>query len=206
MQKEWKQKIAVKQFQHFKPWIQNRPDPWKLGSTKEHTLLESLKSLGKLKEDQYILPWVELRLSLFKVHFDLRKVYFTVTWKIYQIFTFQNCLISSKPWTPEKFAQKTWCQRMSEIQTFCTILTASHYENRRPKPRFEDKISISKYDWLSWKAYKAQITQKVFEIVTISTRKLPTYTNNDYQKEIIRGVFMRTADRGILPLDSFTMQ
>ena len=37
--------------------------------------------------------------------------------------------------------------------------------------------------------YKSQFTQEIFEIVSIATKKPPTYTNDDEQEEGIRGKF-----------------
>ena len=37
--------------------------------------------------------------------------------------------------------------------------------------------------------YKPQITQEIFEIVAIVTKKLPTYTIKDEQEEVIGGKF-----------------
>ena len=56
------------------------------------------------------------------------------------------------------------------------------------KPKFEigDRVHISKYDLPFRNGYKPQFTEKVFEIVAISSRKPPTYTIGDEQDEIIR--------------------
>ena len=60
---------------------------------------------------------------------------------------------------------------------------------RKLKFKVGDKVRISKYDLHFGKNYKPQFPQEVFEIVAISSRKLPTYTIKDEQVEIIRGKF-----------------
>ena len=52
-----------------------------------------------------------------------------------------------------------------------------------------DRVRISKYELPFKKGYKPQFTQKNFEIVAIATKKHPTYTIEDEQKEVIRGKF-----------------
>ena len=64
-------------------------------------------------------------------------------------------------------------------------------EFRKPQFKIGDRDRISKYDLPFRKGYKPQFTQKVFEIVEISSRKPPTYTIKDEQDEIIRGKFFR---------------
>ena len=61
-------------------------------------------------------------------------------------------------------------------------------------PKFEiaDRIRIPKYDLPFRKGYKPQFTRDVFEIVAVSSGKLPTYTLKDeqdgkyYQEELIK--------------------
>ena len=62
-------------------------------------------------------------------------------------------------------------------------------ENRKPKFKVGDRVSISKYDLAFRKCYKPQIIKEVFEIVAISSKKPPTYTIKDEQEENIRGKF-----------------
>ena len=62
-------------------------------------------------------------------------------------------------------------------------------EFRKPKIKIGDRVRISKYDLPFRKGYKPQFTQKVFKIVAISSKKLPTYTIKDEQDEIIRRQF-----------------
>ena len=62
---------------------------------------------------------------------------------------------------------------------------------RKPQFKIRDRIRISKSDLLFRKGCNPQFTQKVFEIVAISSRKPPTYTLKDEQDEIIRGKFHR---------------
>ena len=52
-----------------------------------------------------------------------------------------------------------------------------------------DTFRITKYDLPHRKSYKPQFTREVFGIVTISSRKLPTYTIKYEQDEFIRGMF-----------------
>ena len=62
-------------------------------------------------------------------------------------------------------------------------------EYKKPEFGIGDRVRVSKYDLLFRKGYKPQITQEIFEIVTITTKKLPTYTIKDEQEEVIRGKF-----------------
>ena len=50
-------------------------------------------------------------------------------------------------------------------------------------------MQISKYDLPYSKGYKPQLTQEVFEIVAIATRKPPAYTIKDEQDQIIQDNF-----------------
>ena len=52
-----------------------------------------------------------------------------------------------------------------------------------------DRCRISKYDLLFTRGFKAQLTEEIFEIVEISSKKPPTYTIKDEEDEIIRGKF-----------------
>ena len=71
---------------------------------------------------------------------------------------------------------------------FLSILYSKPLREFR-KPKFEngDRVPISKCDLPFRKSHRPQFTKKVFEIVAISSRKLPTYTIKDEQDEIIRG-------------------
>ena len=62
-------------------------------------------------------------------------------------------------------------------------------EYKKPKFGNGDRVRISKYDLPLRKGYKPQSTQEIFEIVTIATKKRPTYTIKDEQDEVIRGKF-----------------
>ena len=62
-------------------------------------------------------------------------------------------------------------------------------EFRKPKFESGDRVPNSRYDLLFRKGYKPQLTEEVFEIDAISSRKPPTYTIKDEQHEIIRGKF-----------------
>ena len=62
-------------------------------------------------------------------------------------------------------------------------------EFRKPKPKVGDRVRISKYDLPFRKSYKPQFTKEVFEIVAISSKKLPTYTKKDEQDETTSGKF-----------------
>ena len=62
-------------------------------------------------------------------------------------------------------------------------------EYKKPEFGIGDRVRISKYDLLFRKGYKPQFTQEIFEIVTIATKKPPTYTIKDEQEEVIRGKF-----------------
>ena len=77
-----------------------------------------------------------------------------------------------------------------ENSEFLSILYSKPLrELRKPKFKVGDRVRISKYDLPFRKGYKPQFTQEVFEIVAISSRKLPTYTIKDEQDEIIRDKF-----------------
>ena len=60
-------------------------------------------------------------------------------------------------------------------------------EIRKPKFKFGDRARISKYDLPFRKGYEPQFTREFVEIVTITSRKPPTYTIKVEQDEIIRG-------------------
>ena len=62
-------------------------------------------------------------------------------------------------------------------------------EYKKPNFGIGDKVRISKYDFPLRKGYKPQYTQETFEIVTIATKKPPTYTIKDEQEKVIRGKF-----------------
>ena len=73
---------------------------------------------------------------------------------------------------------------------FLSILYSKRLrEFREPKIKIGDRVPISKYDLPFRKGYNPQLTQEVIEIVTISSRKHPTYTIKDEHDEIIRGKF-----------------
>ena len=59
----------------------------------------------------------------------------------------------------------------------------------KPKFKIGEKIRISRYNLTFSKGYKPQFIQEVFQIVAISSRKLPTFTENDEQDELIRSKF-----------------
>ena len=61
------------------------------------------------------------------------------------------------------------------------------------KPTFEvgDRVRFSKYESPFRKSYKPQITREVFEKVASATRKSPTNTIKDEQREIIQGKFYK---------------
>ena len=60
-------------------------------------------------------------------------------------------------------------------------------EYKKPKFGIGDRVRISKYDLPFRKGYISQFTQEFFENVAIATKKPPTYTIKDEQKEVIRG-------------------
>ena len=60
---------------------------------------------------------------------------------------------------------------------------------KKPTFKIGDRVRISKYNLPFRKGYKPQCTREVFEIVSIATRKPPTYTIKDEQGEIFRGKF-----------------
>ena len=61
-------------------------------------------------------------------------------------------------------------------------------EYKKHKLGIGDRVRISKYDLPFRKGYKPQFTEETFEIVTIATKKPPTYTIKDKQ-EVLRGKF-----------------
>ena len=208
MKKEWKQKITVERFLHFQPWLEKRPDSCEVWSTRKNTLLASLKSFAKLKECQLFLQWMELRLNLLKVQYDLRKVYFTVTWKNIDKSIFKNCFITSILWPPEKLAYKTGYQRQSKIRTFCPILTASIYEKRR-------RTFIQVWRQIShlniWPILLDGLKTTVYICIFGNCWTFYQKASNIHKKgwtkrDFTRYIFSKRADRSILTIDSLTKQ
>ena len=76
-------------------------------------------------------------------------------------------------------------------------------EYKKPKFGIGDRVRISKYDLPFRKGYKPQFTQEIFGIVTIATKKPPTYTIKDKQEEVI---FSYSFIRSHLSMDSFTIE
>ena len=95
-----KTKDSKKTLVHF--WLRLQK---KFGSTREQSLPQSLTNYTRLSEDKYTPQWVRLRLHLLKVHYNLWKVYYTVTWEIVDASTFTNRLISLQPWSLETIAR-----------------------------------------------------------------------------------------------------
>ena len=62
-------------------------------------------------------------------------------------------------------------------------------EFKKPAFKIGIRVPISKYNLPFRKGYKPQFTREVFEIVTIATRKPPTYTIKDEQGEVIQSKF-----------------
>ena len=62
-------------------------------------------------------------------------------------------------------------------------------EYKKPKFGIGVRVRISKYDLHFRKGYKPQITQELFDIVVIATKKPTTHTIKDEQEEVIRGKF-----------------
>ena len=62
-------------------------------------------------------------------------------------------------------------------------------EYKKPKFGIGDRVRISEYDLPFRKGNKPQFTQEIFEIVTIATKKPPTYAIKDEKEEVIRGEF-----------------
>ena len=60
-------------------------------------------------------------------------------------------------------------------------------EYKKPKFEIGERIRISKFDLPFRKSYKPQITQEIFEVVAIGTKKPPTYTIKDEQEEVTCG-------------------
>ena len=57
------------------------------------------------------------------------------------------------------------------------------------KPKFQVgyRVRISKQDLRFRKGYKPQFTNKIFKIVSLTTRNTPTYNIQDEQGEVIKG-------------------
>ena len=73
---------------------------------------------------------------------------------------------------------------------FLSILYSKRLRDfEKPKFKVGDRVRISKSELPFRKGYKPHFTEKVFEIVAISSKKLPTYTIKDEQDEFIRGKF-----------------
>ena len=60
---------------------------------------------------------------------------------------------------------------------------------KKPTFKIGDRVRISEFDLPFRKGYQPQFTREVFEIVAIATRKQPTYTIKDEQREVIQGKF-----------------
>ena len=65
-------------------------------------------------------------------------------------------------------------------------------EFREPKFKVGDRVRISKYDLPFRKSYKPQFTKDIFEFVSISPKKSPTYTLKHEQGETIQGNFYQS--------------
>ena len=62
-------------------------------------------------------------------------------------------------------------------------------EFRKPKFKIGDRVRTWKFDLPFRKGNRPQCTQEDFEIVAISSRKLPRYTIKDEKDEVNRGEF-----------------
>ena len=75
---------------------------------------------------------------------------------------------------------------------FCPFCTANQYENlENPSLKLETEFAYRCMIYPSGRVISHSFAREVFEIVAISSRKLPTYTLKDGQDEIIRGKFYR---------------
>ena len=77
------------------------------------------------KEYKFFLQWVRSRLSLMKVQYYHLKNFFTVTWKTMCTSNFTRDRSVSQLWILEKIIQLMWNQKMSEMPTFCPLLTTN---------------------------------------------------------------------------------
>ena len=71
----------------------------------------------------------------------------------------------------------------------CILYSKPLRDFRKTKFRIGDRVFMSMYNLLFRKGYKPRFTQAVFEIVSVFSRNLPTYTKIDEQDEIILGKF-----------------
>ena len=110
--------------------ITKKIHPTKFGSTKEPISQERSENIAKLKENKFTLRWVRLWMHLLNVHYDPRKIYFTVTWKVVEAVTFTNCLNSSQPKLQKKKCSIDMIPKYVEnSEKFCPFCTAGQYEN-----------------------------------------------------------------------------
>ena len=77
------------------------------------------------------------------------------------------------------------------------------WEFRKPKFEIEERVRILKYDSPFRKGYKPQFTQEVLEIVANSSRKLPTFTIEDEQDEVMRKFYQKGLIKVILQWNRF---
>ena len=78
--------------------------PKKFAMATQRKLLENLKKYAKLKECNFTLQYMRLRLHLLNVQYDPWKLNLTIIWKIMLSSTFTRWLISSQPWVLERIA------------------------------------------------------------------------------------------------------
>ena len=80
-------------------------------------------------------------------------------------------------------------------------------EFRKPQFKIGNRVRISKNDLPFRKGHRPQFIKEVYEIVAISSRKLPTYTIKDEQDEIIRGKFyQKKLVKVFFTMKSFTIE
>ena len=70
------------------------------------------------------------------------------------------------------------------------LFSKSLREVRKPNFNIGDWVCISKIDWSFRKGYKPRLTQEVFEIAAIFSKKPPTYILKDELDEVIRAIFV----------------
>ena len=187
-------------------WLQkNRPK--NVGSTKEQNLPEITKKIAELRDYNFNLRWVRIKLHLLTVQNGPWKTYFTLHGRLWiQV----HSPVLSYRHRPEfeKNCSIDLIPKNILISDFLSIFYSKPLrEYRKPKIRIGYRVRISNYDSPLRKGYKPQFTQDAFEIVVKFCRKPPTYTIKDEQDKIIRGeVYQINFYQSQLTMESFTIE
>ena len=188
-------------------WLQKRIDPRKFGSTREHSLLESLKKFCKAEGIEVYSTMSEIKTAFAeRTNWSLKNVFYSDKEDygynyIHKISQFDTTLNSRKNWTIELIPKD-----VKNSDFFFILYSNPLREYKKPKFDNEDRVCISRYDLPFKKCYRPRFTQ-IFEIVANSSRKLPIYTIKDEQDENNRGKFyQKKVDQSQLTLRLLTKE